>query len=289
MNQIKLKLRSRAGVTMILAMLFMLFCSFVGGTILASATANAQRVAQMAEQQDFLLERSAALLASDQFQLENGQYLRLNVSDSDRKVDKVTVNPDGSTNILATTRQRVIVFQVDTTASLTQMHNLLIETTVHRYLREYCPDYKTNNSAYDVKLVFNPNQSNERTVLPQDFLFTYTQPGSESHNYDIEGTLTVTSSGYTGQDVTIPDYEANFTSGRGEYLFDFFLYFGTGSQVKMTLNAFHGANSPITVSSPPSIGTYPGESGQSTIQITDITTQHTISWEDPLIEKGGAQ
>ena len=65
MKHIKKKLRSRLGASLILAMVFMLFCSFVGGSVLASATANAQRVAQLAEQQDFLLERSAALLASD--------------------------------------------------------------------------------------------------------------------------------------------------------------------------------------------------------------------------------
>ena len=81
MNKIQQKLRSRAGASMILAMVFMLFCSFIGGTVLASATANAQRVAQMAEQQDFLLERSAALLASDQLQLDDGKYLRMSIKD----------------------------------------------------------------------------------------------------------------------------------------------------------------------------------------------------------------
>ena len=49
MNKILRKLRSKAGESMILAMVFMLFCSFVGGSVLASATANAQRVAQAAE------------------------------------------------------------------------------------------------------------------------------------------------------------------------------------------------------------------------------------------------
>ena len=79
MNKIQQKLRSRAGASMILARMFMMFCAFIGGTVLASATANAQRVAQMAEQQDFLLERSAALMASDQLQLESGKYLRLSI------------------------------------------------------------------------------------------------------------------------------------------------------------------------------------------------------------------
>jgi hypothetical protein len=168
------------------------------------------------------------------------------------------------------------------------MHTLLIETTVHRYLREYAPDYAPGSNKFDVRLIYNPSAP-ENFQRPENFLFQYSQPGSESHDYAIEGVLSVTASNFTGEDVTIPNFQANFTSGRGEDLFDFYVYFGVASQVKMTLNAFHGANSPIAVPSTPTTGTFPGESVQSIIQITDLTTQHTISWEDPLIEKGGAQ
>ena len=114
MNKIQQKLRSRAGASMLMAMVFMLFCSFIGGTVLASATANAQRVAQMAEQQDFLLERSAALLATDQLQLDSGKYLRLTVVDQDRTLQAINMNPNGTYDPapVAPIKDRVITFTV---------------------------------------------------------------------------------------------------------------------------------------------------------------------------------
>lgn len=123
MNQFRDKLRSRAGASMMLALVFMLFCAFVGGSVLASATANAQRVGDLQEQQEFLLERSAALLLSDQLQLDSDQHLRLKVVDAQKSIQEVTItNGGGIVNQGDPTQAREITFTLQTNVgTLSQM------------------------------------------------------------------------------------------------------------------------------------------------------------------------
>lgn len=272
MKTILNKLRSRRGASMILAMLFMLFCCFIGGTVLASATANAQRVAQMAEQQDFLLERSAALLVSDQLQLDNGDFLRMSVVDADKTIQPVIVHPNGSvTPNGEPTFERVITFQVLTNTTPTPMHRLMLEATVWRYLLE------NQVTSDDTILLQNfPGSTGTSTFflqhgLPDDY--------TAYDGYEVSGSMNVTA---TSSSVDIPDYIANFSCGRGEHNYDFFVDFGENSQVRMTLDGYCGTTSPIQVVSPAT------ETAAGTIQVTTDSTQTTISWENPLIEKGGA-
>lgn len=282
MKELHKKLRSRAGASMLLALVFMLFCTFIGSSVLASATANAQRVAQMAEQQDFLLERSAALLVSDQLQLDSGDYLRLTVVDQRRNIQAVTVGNGGVVTIIPgkVMDDRVITFQVNSTADLTDMHRLMLESAVWRYLRE--------NAAGETPTVEIQNFPGSITSTSQ-FLFSDPISGADPDDYIIEGSLTVSSSNPQDSTVSaIPTYTANFSIGRDLNAYDFFVDFGANSQLKMTMNAFSGTNSPITIHNPATEDTGFFENND-TVQITTVTTQTTISWENPLIEKGGAR
>ena len=71
MNQIRKKLKSSSGASMVIALVFMLFCIFVGGSVLAAASANGARIEKRkANEQIYLSQRSAAnILASE---LESG-------------------------------------------------------------------------------------------------------------------------------------------------------------------------------------------------------------------------
>ena len=274
MKKIHNKLRSRVGASMILAMVFMLFCAFIGGSVLASATANAQRVAQMAEQQDFLLERSAALLLSDQLQLDDGKYLRLTVVDQNQNIQAVTVGNGGVVVPIdgKVMQQRVITFQLSASQELTHMHRLMVESTVLRYLRE-----NAEGETPVVKLENFPDGITSTT----EFMFSNTN--TDPDDPKIVDNLTVNCG-----DERIPDYTANLSGGRDTDLYDFFVYFGENSQLKLTMNAFSGSSNPITIENPPSVdnGTY--FENNATVQITVESTQTSISWKDPLIEKGGA-
>ena len=280
MSTIKQKLRSRVGASMILAMMFMMFCAFIGGTVLASATANAQRVAQMAEQQDFLLERSAAMMASDQLQLDTGKYLRMSIQDEVSLIEEAyKVNDGGSFEVKpggAKAEVRTISFQVLTNTTLTPLHRLMIEATVWRYLHEFDPE----GTAASLIFVNFPGAVSATNQF-------YFQP--VIHDHVIEGQMNVTASPVGGTTVSIPDYTAYFSSGRDQELFDFFVDFGDDSQVRMTMNAYSGTGNPITVPEPFTEGTVPGASYPiQYIKVTRTSTTTTVSWEDPLIEKGGA-
>lgn len=284
MNRIKQKLRSRAGVSMILAMVFMLFCFFIGGTVLASATANAQRVAQMAEQQDFLLEQSAALLLTDQLQMDAGAYVRLVVVDQDRTIQGMNKGNGGVFTPIegAVAYDRVITFQVITNTELQDLHQLLLEGAVWRYLRENTAD---EDPGKRITYLFENFPGNPTSL--NSFLFSDPR---RPDDYLIEGSLNVTASNFSGGTVSeIPSYTANFSVGRELHAYDFFVDFGEDSQLKMTMNAYSGTGSPAPVPGMPvdnNTGLLPGT---DFVQIDVISTQTTISWEAPLIEKGGAQ
>lgn len=62
----KTKLQSRSGKSMVLALIFLLFCLSLGGTLLAAAFANASRTAAQTEtERCYVNQRSAMLLMAD--------------------------------------------------------------------------------------------------------------------------------------------------------------------------------------------------------------------------------
>lgn len=280
MKELHKKLRSRVGASMILALVFMLFCTFIGGSVLASATANAQRVAQMAEQQDFLLERSAALLLSDQLQLDSGDYLRLTVVDQEHLIQAVNVGNGGVVTVIPdkVMTERIITFQLSNSKALTHMQRLMVESAVWRYLRD-----NAAGEPYTVKLESFPAGIDST----DDFLFKYPINNVDADDYDIEDSITVSCSGLQNSSVSIPTYTANFSVGRNTKAYDFFVDFGDDSQLKLTMNAYSGSSAPITIRNSPETDEGYFE-GNAYVQITVESTQSVISWMDPLIEKGGA-
>ena len=284
MSKLQRKLRSRTGASMLLALVFLLFCSFIGSTVLVSATATAYRVAQVAEQQDFLNQRSAALLLGDELQLEPGQQFRLSVVDAYKTTKEVTVGNGGVVQETGNAvTERIITFQLTTNdTDITEMQRLMLEATVWRYLRENAAD---EEKATKVELIGFPGASGLG-----NFWFAYsgvsvtgnTVSVSSTDNTPIKGAMTVTGSAST---VAMPSYTANFSSGRENNIYDFYVDFGELSQLKLTMNAYSGTSNPIEVKSPAS-----EDSTSSTgyVQITTQVTQTTISWDDPMIEKGGA-
>lgn len=72
------KLRQRTGASMLIALVFMLFCVFVGGSVLTAATANSARMQRKADDdQEYLTLRSAAALLIDELRptVRNGTQM----------------------------------------------------------------------------------------------------------------------------------------------------------------------------------------------------------------------
>jgi len=93
MSKIMQKLHSRSGASMLLAMVFMMFCTFIGGTVLAAATANGSRVARLTqEQQSYLNQRSALLVIADQLTAGADNGLQLTIVKTDEKTPVMTTH-----------------------------------------------------------------------------------------------------------------------------------------------------------------------------------------------------
>ena len=92
---IKEKLQSQRGASMLMAMVFLLFCLFIGGSVLAAATANSSRIAYlMGDQQEYLSQRSALGVLAEMLTPQEGETLRITFRDDGTKttVDIPTTN-----------------------------------------------------------------------------------------------------------------------------------------------------------------------------------------------------
>ncbi len=291
MKKIPRKLRSRAGASMILALVFLLFTSFVGSTVLVSATANAYRVKHLSDQQEYLTERSTALLLSDELQMADDDRLQLNVIDRVQTVQQVEVEPNGSYHPVEDVDpvyQRVITFRVYTTqARITRFQRLMLETTINRYLTDHythaptSPVTVSQNNTVVVLESFPIDARGERPSGLSEFMYS---PTINAEGLAIGGSIEVTGSIQSGPVVELPTYTVNFSSGQGDDLYDFFLDFGNFSQLKVNMNAFYGLTITEDVKSPPR-----ADGSGLVQQITTDVYQTVISWNDPIIEKGGAQ
>lgn len=82
MKKLKNKLSSKSGASMLLALVFLMFCMFVGGSVLAAATANGSRAARQKEnQQAYLSQRSASLLLADLLKGDENSAMQLTIKD----------------------------------------------------------------------------------------------------------------------------------------------------------------------------------------------------------------
>ena len=76
------KLNSKRGASMIMAMVFLLFCLLIGGSVYASATANGSRIENMTgNQQEYYSQRSAMMLMADMLKDKDGKELQVTVTE----------------------------------------------------------------------------------------------------------------------------------------------------------------------------------------------------------------
>ncbi len=142
MQKVLKKLKSKAGTSLILALVFMLVCAFVGAVVLASSTANVGRTAKLKEDnQDYLSQRSAATLILDKlFEKDvNGKGdIVLNYSQIATKTTKVTVVNDKRTEYPPEySGVNNVVFTAggdNATGKMNQMQRIIYETAVMNYM-----------------------------------------------------------------------------------------------------------------------------------------------------------
>lgn len=120
MSRIKQKLNSNRGASMIMAMVFLMFCLLIGGSVLAMATANGSRIENMAaDQQEYYSQRSAVLMIADMLTGKNGKELQVMITDT-------TVEQDGAESVLSIT-----VSSPSLPATVPLLQKVLLEVVVN--------------------------------------------------------------------------------------------------------------------------------------------------------------
>ena len=95
MKRIRSKLNSSQGVSIIIALVFMLICMFVGGIVLTSATVNAGRMKNIERNKMFMDHRSAAMLLADKLRTKDGEALKLEFIVTKTSEHDVLISPKG--------------------------------------------------------------------------------------------------------------------------------------------------------------------------------------------------
>lgn len=91
------KLQSQKGASLILAAVYFLICAFVGGTVLAAATSGSAHLKdRKADEQAYLIQRSAARVIEQELTVENG-YLQAEMKDD----TAFTTEQDGLKKLVA--------------------------------------------------------------------------------------------------------------------------------------------------------------------------------------------
>lgn len=267
MNTVIHKLRSRNGASMILAMVFMLFCLFVGGSVLAAAAENGYRVEHLSDQQQYLNERSAALLIRDQLNPEGSNPLRLTIYEIKNTIQPVYVYDGGVVVDVPETSADVVEYvkiQAPVINNMTPMQRIVLEAAVWQYMKE---SGMSQADAHEVELYNFP----AGVTRVDDFWYQYNLGNPESAA-PVSGTITVSG------DTRIADFDATFTCGTD---YDFSVDFGSLTQMNVLLDGYSGRKAAVTTTNITSVN-------NQFARITSESRQLAISWEKPVIEKGGA-
>ncbi len=300
-KMLKAKLRSKAGVSMLIALLFLMFCVFIGGTVLAAATANGRRVEQLASQQEQLISRSTAMLLGDELQLDPDESLRIKVLDVDKTIYEIQAT-DGHYELLSTApvRKREVTFTVDIHLNaghkLKPLQRLQIEAAILRYIQEHPSDDQSLQP--DIKIVGFIVDGVE--ITKNDFWL------KTDLNGNVEGSLQVEA---THDTVDIPGFDLTVSCGSGDDCYDLLLATEGTASVRVRLRAYDntvptpGPAASELPENPTSLTQLPEGSyevfpeGYSAVHrdcnmlyvITHEQYNVAIGWEDPLVEKGGVE
>lgn len=276
MQTITRKLRSKAGASLLLAMVFLMFCVFVGGSILSAAAANGYRIKHLSDQQQYLDERSAALLITDELTSPEDIDMRVTIIDVSRTIQPISISNGGlvSDTGIPTTEHTILV-QLPVGLRLTAMQRLAVEVSIWQYLKNAGA---TSTDAISLSnFVYNNGNSDIPVTSVSEFWYTY----DLSSSAPFTGTVDIT--GILSNGSAFASHQAHFIAHNGADMYDFEVNFGEGSQMSVCMNASYRVKTPVTSSQ---ITEYASGSTDYA-RITTKSTQTAIIWSNPKIEKGG--
>lgn len=263
---------------MILALVFLMFCIFVGGSVLAAAASNGYRVEHLSDQQQYLDERSAALLVADELDPAGSDIrFRVTIIDVTKTIQPVKMDDGGRfPDYGDPTTEHNITVMLPAGLKMTAMQRLAAEATVWQYLRAVGANADCVTLS---NFVYHNGSSDVAITSMADFWISNISASDEI------GGMVAISGSYDDSGDSFASFDAAFLSHDGEDMYDFTVDFGEFSQMNVTMAASYKQKTPVTV---PGAATEYSASPTGYARITTVSTQTAITWADPKIEKGGA-
>ena len=279
MNLIKNKLHSKRGASLMIALVYLIFAVFIGGSVLAAASANGYRIEHLSDQQDYLNQRSAALLLAEEMDISAFSNTSLDAKYVSTLYEPYKIHESNTIEVDTSRETRVeysLIFDANTNGKMDALTRVMFETAILRYmeengLREFDGEITIKDFVYD-----DGTASGQAVTQISDFWTV--NDGSCSGEIQIYGIK-------TGETEKFTEYTARYTCGEGNHLYDFIVDFGDYSQLTVTMNGFSGVRAQRGVSE------FQGGEKRGEYQYTDLVTVETertaISWNRPAVEKGG--
>lgn len=292
MNRVLKKLRDKRGSSMILALVFLLFCTFIGGSVLAMSAANSARIRDYGEQQQaFLDQRSAVLLLEDaltrQYRPAVGAPLtappqmRLTAHIITQTTQNTRIQNGGIMEAVGEPTKRIVFSfsAADVEESKPAMQRLVYESAILRVLNQYNYDPSLDTVKLEKMnfLALGGGSAESVTALSQ---FWLSAPENNALN------VTLSEDAFAqGETVSL----ANVLCQGGGDPYHFWVSFGQDggtAQVSLKMEAMVSER-PAQLSAPQ----YVNERVEGGVTYVDAVTSSTqtviISWSSPEIVKGG--
>ena len=276
MNLIKNKLHSKRGASLLIAMVYLIFAVFIGGSVLAAASANGYRIEHLSDQQDYLNQRSAALLLAEKMDVGTYSSISLDARYSTTTSQSVMIDPFGRVTVTSDDVEVTngLSFKINYNGKVDALHRVMFEVAILRYIEQ--------------------NDLSSMTPTFQDFVYDNGTASGEIIN-SLDQFWTLDRESCTGSihitgikdGETFTDYTARYTSGKNDRLYDFIIDFGEFSQITVTMSGNSGTRpqrgTPEYKDSNKPIGS---EYEYATRMVTEVE-RTIISWDAPVINKGG--
>ena len=274
------KLRDDRGASLLLAMVFLLICAFVGGSVLAGATANSRHLKTLAQdQQDYLSQRSAVTLLTDLADTGSRRVQmivkRTTTYTQPYKQEGNTWVKDGDTTGSAETVE-IEVRSLAKNTPYNPIQRLVIECAVLRFAK----DEGYPLEAITIKNFLAENGGDTALTITSPSQFWIKDGGGE-------GTITLTDP-LGSQTVTA------YAQCDGDYSFNiFFTGVGADSTEDKIMSSQSKLHMSASSSKPSSTGLRDEppqnvEKGQTQANAYPYETESTtITWSVPIVSKGG--
>lgn len=276
MNQIKRKLHSKQGASLLIAMVYLIFAVFIGGSVLAAASANGYRIEHLSDQQDYLNQRSAALMLAEEMDFGTVSNISLDARYSTTTIQPVIIKPNGEivNNGDDVEVTYALSFKINYNGKVDALHRVMFESAILRYIEQN--DMGSMTPTFQ-NFVYDNGTAAGETITSLDQFWTLDRVNCIG-NIHITGTK--------GGEI-FTDYTARYTSGKNDRLYDFIVDFGDFSQITIVMSGNSGTRpqrgTPEYKDSYIPIGS---ELEYAKRMVTEVE-RTVITWEAPVINKGG--